>query len=209
MAKLPVYDRTGKQVATYDIDPKDLAPHINRQLLHDAVVMYERNKRQGSAKTKARCEVAGTTKKMYRQKGTGNARAGSRRSGVRVGGGHLKAKQPRDWTYRLPRKALRAALRMAVAAKIRDDQVVVIDQLSFAAPRTKEMAGVLKALKLNDVSVHLATEQHDANLWKSARNIAKLSVSPVADLNAHYVLRPRRLLVTKGALDRLKANKPA
>src|SRR2546423_10789333 len=204
MAKLPVFDRSGKQVATYDIEPKDFAPHINRQLLHDAVVMYERNLRQGSARTKARCEVAGTTKKMYRQKGTGNARAGSRRTNIRRGGGHAKQKLPRDWSYRLPRKALQAATRMAMAAKIRDEEGVVIDQLALTAPKTKEMAGILTALKLKGVSVLVATETHDPNVWKSARNIEKVSVSPVADLNALCVLRPRRLLVTRGALDRLK-----
>src|SRR5947208_7561051 len=178
MAKLPVYDRSGKQVATYDIEPKDLAPHINRQLLHDAVVMYERNLRQGSARTKARSEVAGTTKKMYRQKGTGNARAGSRRTNIRRGGGHAKQKLPRDWSYRLPRKALQAATRMAVAAKIRDEEVVVIDQLALSAPKTKEMAGILTALNLRGVTVLVATETHDPNVWKSARNIEKVSVSP-------------------------------
>ncbi len=208
MATLPVYDRTGKQVATYDIKPNDLAPHINRQLLHDAVVMYERNLRQGSARTKARSEVAGTTKKMYRQKGTGNARAGSRRTNIRRGGGHAKQKLPRDWSYRLPRKALQAATRMAVASKIRDDQVVVIDQLSFAEPKTKEMAGILAALKLGGVTVLVATEKHDAKVWKSARNIDKVSVAPVEELNALSVLRPRRLLVTRGALDRLKERQP-
>jgi large subunit ribosomal protein L4 len=204
MAKLPVYDRTGKQVATYEIEPKDFAPRINRQLLHDAVVMYQRNLRQGSARTKARSEVAGTTRKMYRQKGTGNARAGSRRTNIRRGGGHAKQKLPRDWSYRLPRKALQAATRMALAAKIRDEQVVVIDQLSFAAPKTKEMAGILTALKIGGGTVLVATETYDQNLWKSARNIDKVSVSPVGELNALSVLKPRRLLVTRGALDQLK-----
>jgi large subunit ribosomal protein L4 len=207
MATLPVYDRTGKQVASYDIEPNELAPHINRQLLHDAVVMYERNLRQGSARTKARSEVAGTTKKMYRQKGTGNARAGSRRTNIRRGGGHAKQKLPRDWSYRLPRKALQSATRMAVAAKIRDEQVVLIDQLSFDKPKTREMAGLLAALNLEGMTVHVATEGHDGNLWKSARNIAKVSVSPVGDLNALSVLKPRRLLLTRGALDQLKQRK--
>ncbi len=170
--------------------------------------MYQRNLRQGSARTKARSEVAGTTKKMYRQKGTGNARAGSRRTNIRRGGGHAKQKVPRDWSYRLPRKALQAATRMAVAAKIRDDQVIVIDQWSFAAPKTKDMAGILAALKLGGVSVLVATEQHDANLWKSARNIERVSVSPLEDLNALSVLKPRRLLVTRGVLDRLKERRP-
>jgi large subunit ribosomal protein L4 len=204
MATLPVYDRNGKQVGKYDIDPRKIAPHINRQLLHDAVVMYQRNQRQGTAKTKARSEVAGTTKKMYRQKGTGNARAGSRRSGIRRGGGHIKHIRVRDWTYRLPRKALQAATRMALASKIRDEQMVVIDQLAFGEPKTKDMAAILQNLKLNDMTVLVAIDGHDANLWKSARNIQQLAVSPVADLNAFTVLRPRRMLVTKAALDRIK-----
>ncbi len=86
MSSLTVYDRTGKSVGKYEIEPKDLAPRINKQLLHDVVVMYQSNLRQGTVRTKSRAEVAGTTKKMYRQKGTGNARAGSRRSGIRRGG---------------------------------------------------------------------------------------------------------------------------
>jgi len=97
MVSLPVYDRTGAEVGTYEIDPAELAPRISKQLLHDVVVMYQSNRRQGTAKTKTRSEVAGSTKKMYRQKGTGNARAGSRRSGIRRGGGHIHAKRPRDW----------------------------------------------------------------------------------------------------------------
>ena len=109
MASLTIYNRTGKEVGKYDIEPTDLAPRINKQLLHDVVVMYQSNLRLGTAKTKSRGEVAGSTKKMYRQKGTGNARAGSRRSGIRRGGGHIFAKRPRDWTYRLPRKAVQLA----------------------------------------------------------------------------------------------------
>ena len=105
MADLAVFDRTGNKVGTYSISPAEIAPRINRQLLHDAVVMYQANARQGSHKTKTRGEVAGSTKKMYRQKGTGHARAGSRRSGIRRGGGHIFARRPRDYSYRMPRKA--------------------------------------------------------------------------------------------------------
>ena len=144
---LTVYDRTGKQIGSYEIDPTDLAPRINKQLLHDVVVMYQSNQRLGTAQTKSRGMVAGTTKKMYRQKGTGNARAGSRRSGIRRGGGHIFHKTPRDWTYRLPRKALQLATRMALASKIRDAQVTVIDDLKFSAPKTREMAAIISALK--------------------------------------------------------------
>jgi len=209
MAKLPIYDRTGSQVGDYEIDPAALAPRINRQLLHDVVVMYQANARQGSSKTKTRAEVAGSTAKMYRQKGTGNARAGSRRSGIRRGGGHIHAIKPRDYSYRLNRKSIRAATRMAIAAKIADDQVVVIDELDFDKPATNEMATILKALKLSGTSTLVATAAHDANVYKSARNIQRVSVSPVSDLNALSVLSPRRLLVTKAALDLIKERNAA
>ena len=110
MVSLPVYNRSGDKVGDYEIDPAELAPEINKQLLHDAVVMYQANLRQGSFGSKSRGMVSGSTKKMYRQKGTGNARAGSRRSGVRRGGGHIFAKRPRDFSYRLNKKALQKRL---------------------------------------------------------------------------------------------------
>ncbi len=204
MATLPVFDRTGAEVGTYEIDPAALAPRINKQLLHDVVVMYQANRRQGSAKTKSRAEISGTTRKMYRQKGTGNARAGSRRTNIRRGGGHAFAKRPRAFGYRLPRKALRAATRMAIASKIAEQQVVVIDQLSFGAPATREMVGILRALGLSGVSTLVTTAALDVNVYKSARNIPRVSVSPVSDLNAWSVLAPRRMLVTKAALDTLR-----
>jgi large subunit ribosomal protein L4 len=204
MSNLTIYDRSGAEVGTYEIDASELSPRINRQLLHDVVVMYQANQRQGSAKTKTRGEVSGTTKKLYRQKGTGNARAGSRRSGVRRGGGHIFARQPRDYSYRIPRKAVKLATRMAIASKILDGELVVIDELAFQVPKTKEMAGVLRALKLEGTSTLVATAQHDPNVYKSARNIAKVSVSPVSDLNALAVLAPRRMLVTRAALDAIR-----
>jgi len=204
MPELPVYDRSGKKVGSYAIEPTDLAPHINKQLLHDAVVMYQANLRQGSAKSKSRSEVSGSTKKMYRQKGTGNARAGSKRSGVRRGGGHIFARRPRSFTYRIPRKAAQLATRMAVASKLKDDQLVIVDELKFDQPKTKEMAGVLNSLGLSGMSTLVTIESLDDNVYKSARNIQKISVSPVADLNALAVLKPGRMLVTKAALDAIK-----
>lgn len=204
MASLTIYNRTGQEVGQYEIDPAEIAPRVNKQLLHDVVVMYQSNQRLGTARTKSRAEVAGTTKKMYRQKGTGNARAGSRRSGIRRGGGHIFAKRPRDWSYRLPRKAVKLATRMAVASKIRDSQIVVIDELAFSAPKTKDMAGILKALPCKGASVHVATAQLDTNVYKSARNIDRVTISPVSDLNALLVLRPDYLLVTKAALDAIR-----
>jgi len=204
---LPVYDRTGAEVGQYEIDPAELAPKINKQLLHDAVVMYQASQRQGTSQTKGRSDVAGTTKKMYRQKGTGNARAGSRRSNIRRGGGHAFAKRPRDWSYRMPKKAVRQATRMALASRIADNQVTLLNELSLEQPRTKEMAGILKALRIEGTSLLVAVRGYDANVYKSARNLQGVRVLPVAELNAMEVLRPRLLLMTTAALDAVRPKK--
>jgi large subunit ribosomal protein L4 len=203
---LAVYDVSGKQVGTYEIDPQELAPAVNRQLLHDAVVMYQANLRQGTFKTKTRGEVAGSTRKLYRQKGTGNARAGARRSGTRRGGGHIFAKRPRDFGWRMPRKSLQAATRMALAARLADDEVKLVESLPFPEPKTAPVAAALEALGLAEKTVLLSPEVHDINLWKSARNIAGVSVSPVADLNALAILRPRAIVMTRAALDAFRAS---
>ena len=206
MVKLPVYDLSGKQVGDYDVDPAAIAPKVNKQLLHDAVVMYLANNRQGSNKTKTRGEVSGSTKKMYRQKGTGNARMGAKRTPVRRGGGHANARQPRSYYYRLPRKAVQAATRMALAAKLGSaESVVVIDRLAMDAPKTKSLALAFRALGLEGVSKTLATAAHDRNIYLSGRNIQGLTISPVSDLNALSILRPRKLVLTKDALDWIKS----
>ncbi len=207
MPKLTIHDRKGNKVGTYNVEPEDFATSINKQLLHDAVVMYQANLRQGSHKTKTRGEVAGNKKKMYRQKGTGNARAGSKRSGVRRGGGHIFAKSPRDYSYRLPRKALQIATRMALASKVRDDELVVIDELKFDSPRTKDMAHILKVLGCDQVSTLVATDGHDLNVYKSVRNLASAKISPAAELNALSLLASKKLVVTKAALDALRNKK--
>jgi large subunit ribosomal protein L4 len=201
MANLPIYNKSGKEVGHYEIDPEAIAPKISQQLLHDVVVMYQANGRQGTHRTKDRSDVAGTTKKMYRQKGTGNARAGSRRAPQRRGGYHVFALRPRDYGYRLPRKAVQAATRMAIARKLQSEDIVVIDELAFEKPATKELAGILKALDLAGTSTLVTTAALDQNVYKSARNIDKVTVSPVSDLNALAVLAPRKMLVTKAALD--------
>jgi large subunit ribosomal protein L4 len=206
---LAVYDMAGKQVGSYEIDPAELAPSVNKQLLHDAVVMYQANARQGTQKTKTRGEVAGSTKKLYRQKGTGNARAGARRSGTRRGGGHIFAKRPRDFGWRMPRKALQTATRMALASRLADDEVKLVDALSVSGPKTAPVAKMLAALGVSERTVLVAPEKHDANFWKSARNIDGVSVSPVGELNAWSILRPRSIVMTKAALDAFRASAKA
>ena len=203
---LAVYDISGKQVGSYEIDPAELAPSVNKQLLHDAVVMYQANQRQGTFRTKNRGEVAGSTKKLYKQKGTGNARAGARRSGTRRGGGHIFAKRPRDFGWRMPKKALRAATRMALAARLADDEVKLVNGLELGAPKTAVVAKLLKTLGISEKTVLVAPAKHDDMLWKSARNIDGVSVSPVGDLNAWSLLQPRAVLMTTAAIDAFRAS---
>lgn len=205
MATIPIRDRSGQEVGAYEVDPADFAPRINRQLLHDAVLMYQANLRQGSHKTKTRSEVSGSSRKLYRQKGTGNARMGTRRSGTRRGGGHIHARRNRDYSYRLTKKALRRATQMALAAKLADGEVDLIDDLAFDAPKTREMATILVNLGLAGQRLLVTTPDYDANVYKSARNLASVSIAPAAELNALGVLSARRLLVTRAAMDSLKA----
>ena len=203
MMTLAVYNRQGQEVGSYELDPAEIATSINRQLLHDVAVMYEANLRVGTVRTKSRGEVVGSGKKLYRQKGTGNARMGSRRTNLRRGGGMAFAKRPKDWGYRLPKKAVRSATRMALLSKLLDGQTTVIDELSFSLPQTKEMAGVLKALGIKTTCL-VTIAEHDVNVWKSARNIPTLRVSPACDLNAYDLLKQNRLLITRAALDSLR-----
>lgn len=204
MASLPVFDVSGKEIGKYEIDPTEIAATVNRQLLHDVVVMYQANARQGSHKTKNRSEVAGNRKKMYKQKGTGNARAGSRASNIRRGGGHAFAIRNRDYSYRLPRKAIRLATRMALAGKIQDEQVVVLDSLSMDAPKTSVVAKMLKGMGLEGSTALITTAAHSPNVYKSARNVPGVEVLQAADLNALAILRPQRMVIEKAAIDQLK-----
>src|SRR5205814_3018995 len=134
----------GKEVGGMDIDPASFGGEVNKQLLHDAVVMYQANRRSGTHKTKTRAEVSGSGKKLFRQKGTGNARVGTKRTNKRRGGGTAFGPKPRDYEYHLPKKAVRAATRMAVLSKFQDQEAIVSDSLELPQIKTKEMAGILK-----------------------------------------------------------------
>lgn len=201
MANIPIVDKTGKEVGQYEIDTTELADKVTKQLLHDAIVMYRNNLRQGSVKTKGRSDVAGSKKKMYRQKGTGNARAGMKRTNVRVGGGCAFAIDNPNWSYRMNRKALKLATRMALRSKIDDGEIVILDDFSLDAPKTKDFVAVLRALNLDEVTTIFAIAEYNANIYKSVRNVAGASVKPVGELNAYDILRPQRILITKAALD--------
>jgi large subunit ribosomal protein L4 len=205
--QLDVYNRAGQAVGTVSVDPAEFGGTINKQLLHDCVVMYQANQRAGTHSTLRRSEVAGSTKKLFKQKGTGNARVGNKRTNKRRGGGTAKGPKPRDYSYRMPKKALRAATRMAILSKLVDNEVVLVDDLSLEAPKTKEVAGILKALKLSDTSCLIGTDGNQANVYRSGRNIPGVGVLPADQLNAYEVLRRKRLLLTRAALDKLRGVK--
>lgn len=206
MISLPIHDQTGKPTGrTYEFDPAELAPGINKQLLHDAVVMYEANLRQGTFKTKTRSEVAGSKKKLFKQKGTGNARMGTKRSGLRRGGGHIFCKLPTEFRQSMPKKAMRLATRMALLSKFMDGEAVVVDTLAVQQPKTKAVVSLMKSLGIAGQSCLFTVEKHDPLVWKSARNIPSVGVSPAADLNAYKLLKVKRLVVTEAALQQLRS----
>lgn len=205
MITLNVYNKQGDAVGTVEVDPEDFGGEINRQLLHDVVLMHLANRRRGTHSTLRRGEVAGSTRKLYRQKGTGRARVGTRRTNKRRGGGTAKGPKPRDYEYHLPKKAVRAATRMAILSKFQDNEAVIVEDLDLPAPKTKEMARILKALKLDKQTCLIGTVGLDPTVYKAARNIDGVEVMPTSDFNTYLVLRQKRLLLTKAALEDLKA----
>src|SRR4051812_34251286 len=207
MLTLNVYNRQGDAVGTVEVDPADFGGKVNKQLLHDVVLMHLANQRAGTHSPRRRSEGAGSTKKLSRQKGTGTARVGPRRTNKRRGGGTAKGPKPRDYEYHLPKKAVRAATRMAVLSKFQDQEAVVVDDLALPEAKTKQMVGVLKALKLKGTSCLLGTAGYDATVYKAARNIAGVEVQPTSEFNAYTVLKRKRLVLTRAALDELRKKK--
>jgi len=205
MLTVKVYNRqgdaTGEEIS---IDPAEFGGDINKQLLHEVVLMYLANQRAGTHSTLRRGEVAGSTKKLFRQKGTGNARVGPRRTNKRRGGVTAKGPKPRDYEYHLPRKAVRAATRMAILSKLQDQEMVVIEDLNLPEAKTKQVFQVLKKLALNKTSCLIGTAGLDSTLHRSARNIPGVKVLPTKEFNAYTVLKQKRLVLTKAALEELR-----
>ena len=205
MISVPVYDQAGEEVGAYEFAPEELsAKGVQKQLLHDVVVMYEARKRVGTVQTRSRGQVAGSTKKLFKQKHTGNARVGNKRTGKRVGGGHTFAKLPKNWGYSLPKKAVKLATRMALLSKFEDGQAKVVDNIVVDAPKTKTVVELFKKLDVDPSSALLSIDGHDSTLWVSARNIKGLRVSPALGLNAYDLLRQKRLVITKSAMDKIR-----
>ncbi len=202
MIEVPVYNQTGQEIEKIQVDEAKLGGTVRKNLLKQAFVHYHANQRQGTVRTKARGEVAGSTRKIFRQKGTGNARMGTIRQPVRRGGGHAKQKRPKDWRQALPKKARRLATKSAILSKLQSSDVCVVDQIKLDQPKTKLVAQIYKALGL-DRSVLLAIHGRDEMLEKSARNLDRTTLTTVAQLNAWDILRNQKLLLTKAGLEQL------
>jgi large subunit ribosomal protein L4 len=209
MIDIKVYNREGKELENVQVEESLFGGEVRPALLKQAVVMYHANKRVGTAATKSRGMVAGSTRKLYRQKGTGNARMGTIRTPVRVGGGVAFAKTARDFSKDMPKKQRRLACDSALLAKMLAGNVVVIDELTFEVPKTREFARILGNLNIDRSCLVTLTEQ-DMNVYKSARNIFKVDVLKLSDLNAGDICNKQKVLFTKDAfmalLDKKKMN---
>src|SRR4051794_26134755 len=228
MLTVPVYNAAGEKVGEESIDPADFGGEVNKQLLHDVVLMHQAARRVGTVNTRGRADVAGSGKKLFRQKGTGNARAGAKRTNKRVGGGVAFARRNRDYRYTMPKKAVRTAIRMALLSKFQDGQALIVEGLSLEAPRTKEVVKTLRALRRPDLpeaaaapgdgetkaaarrrtldgrTILIGTPALDPVLYRSARNIEGVQIAPVAEFNTYDILKQRYLLLTREALAALR-----
>ncbi|MHC5209725.1 MAG: 50S ribosomal protein L4 [Planctomycetota bacterium] len=202
----------GSKAGSVKLDGEALGEATKPRLLREVVRMYEANRRQGTVKTKSRGETAYTTRKPYRQKGTGNARRGDFNSPLLRGGGVIFGPRPRDFGYRVPRRALREALRSALSGKLRDGEICSLKGAGFTAPSTKTAAAALAGLECTGSTV-VVLPGDNAMIWKSFRNIPRVSVVRAADLNAYHVLAHDRMLLVDDAWDvvmsRLPARSPA
>jgi len=202
MLEVKVYDISGKNIDTLKVDERLFGSTVNVPLLKQAIVAYHANKRQGTAATKSRGMVAGSTRKLFRQKGTGNARRGSVRAHVLKGGGVAFAKRTRDFRKKLPKKMRKAALDSALLAKMLGQDLMVVEGLKVDQPRTAELAKLMKNLNINR-SCLLALAERDSNVYLSSRNLPDLTVRVTEELNAFDVATRRKMLVTSEAMKAL------
>ena len=228
MLSVPIYNVAGERVGEESIDPADFGGAVNKQLLHEVVLMHLAARRVGTVNTRGRADVAGSGKKLFRQKGTGNARVGSKRTNKRKGGGVAFARRNRDYRYAMPKQSVRAAIRMALLSKFQDGQALVIDGLGLTSPKTQVVAKALRSIRRPDLTEAEAVEAvgetkaqsllrtlerrtiliglpaNDPVLYRSARNLEGVEVAPVAEFNTYDILKQRYLLLTREALAVLK-----
>ena len=198
MANVTVYNMEGKEVGTIELNDAVFGVEINEHLVHMAVVNLLANNRQGTQKAKTRSEVSGGGRKPWRQKGTGHARQGSTRAPQWTGGGVVFAPVPRDYSFKMNKKEKRAALKSALTSRVQANKLIVLDQLTMDAPKTKAMQNVLNSLNVNKALV--VTKENDANVVLSARNIPDVKTALVNTINVYDVMKYNTVVLTKDAV---------
>ncbi len=202
--QIPVYNLSGEQTKEIELSDAVFAVPFNQAVVHQAMVRQRANARQGTASTKTRSEVAGRKGKLFRQKGTGRARAGSVRSPLRRGGGVTFGPKPRDYSQAMPKKMRRLAIRCMLSAKVESGELKVLEKLELKEAKTKEMAGLLAALGLKS-SALVATSQPNEKVIRAARNIPKVKTTPASLLNVVDLLSFNTLLMTEAAVRQVEA----
>ena len=201
MPTVQVIDTSGKKIKEVKAPDEIFAVPLKEHLLYEAVINYRANQRQGTASTKTRGDVRGGGRKPWRQKGTGRARAGSNRSPIWKGGGTTFGPRPRDYSYSLPKKAKKNALKSALSMKLEEKKLLIVDAFELKEPKTKQAVALIKGLKVDSV---LIVDKHDnKNLFLSTRNIPKTKVVDANQVNVYDVLNHNWLVLTKRAFDTL------
>lgn len=199
MPKVSVYNLEGQTVGEIELSDTVFGATVNEALLHEAVVMYLHNQRQGTASTKTRAEVRGGGRKPWRQKGTGRARHGSIRSPIWVGGGVTFGPKPREFRKAMPKKARRAALRSALSSKVNEGNLIVLDELKLAEPKTKQIVSMLSHFEGQRKPLIVLAEQ-DRNVELSTRNLQGAATARAQDINVYQVLNHNKVLLTRDAV---------
>jgi large subunit ribosomal protein L4 len=202
MIELPIYNQEGKEIEKLKVDETVFGTEVNRPLLNQVIRMYEVALRRGTASTKMRGEVAGSTRKPWKQKHTGRARAGTIRSPLWRHGGITFGPKPRDYSFTVPQKVRKTALNQAILSKLKDNETVIIDVLNAEKPRTKQIVSTLKNIGINK-SCLIGIKETNRFLHLSARNITGVTLLPIKDFNAYDVLKHQRLLLTRDGLSGL------
>ena len=203
MAKVTMLNMAGAEAGTIELKDEIFGIEPNENAVHAVVVNYLANQRQGTQSAKTRGEVRGGGRKPFRQKGTGRHRQGSTTDPSQVGGGIAFAPNPRDYRYAVPKKLKRRALKSALSAKLLDKEIIVLDELKFDAPKTKEMVKVLENIKAGKKAL-IVTAEKDENVVRSAANIPGVRTALVGTMNVYEIVNHNSFIVTKEAIEKIE-----
>ena len=198
MAAVDVLNKSGEKVSEIDLPDEIFSISVKKSVLHDVVKMQLAGRRQGTANVKGRSDVSGSTRKLYRQKGTGNARSGDIKSPVRRGGGVIFGPTQRTFAYKLPKKVRTLGLKMALSSKLANNELFVIDDFGLDRIKTKDFSLVIDALNLKNILI--IADEEDRNLLLSSRNIPKVKILKTAGLNVYDILKYKNLLIKESSI---------